>query len=37
MREVIRRSSLITTREPSHSDLWKEAASRFGQLQKELD
>jgi rhamnulokinase len=34
MREVIRCSSSITTHEPTDSDLWAEAASRFVQLQK---
>ena len=35
MREVIRRSSSMTTYEPTDSDLWTEAANRFGRLQKE--
>jgi rhamnulokinase len=37
MREVIRRSSLIKTYEPTNSDLWEAAAGRFDQLQKEPD
>lgn len=35
MREAIRRSSSLTTYEPTDSDLWKEAANRFDQFQKE--
>ena len=34
MREVIRRSSVITTFEPRDSDSWEKAADRFVQLQK---
>jgi rhamnulokinase len=37
VREVIRRSTSMTTYEPTDSDSWAEAASRFGQLQKEPD
>jgi rhamnulokinase len=37
MREVIRRSSLMTTCEPTDSDLWEEAANRFERLQSALD
>ena len=37
LREVVRCSSMITTYEPTDSDLWTEAASRFVQLQKEPD
>jgi len=37
MREVIRRSSSMTTNEPTDSDMWTVAANRFGQLQKEPD
>lgn len=32
IREVIRNSSLITTCEPTNSELWNEAAGRFGRL-----
>jgi rhamnulokinase len=34
MREVVRRSTSMTTYEPMDSDLWTEAANRFDQLQK---
>ena len=34
MREVVRRSSSMTTFEPANPDLWEEAANRFDQLQK---
>jgi rhamnulokinase len=34
MREVVRRSSSVTTYEPADSDLWTEAANRLARLQK---
>ena len=37
MREVVRRSSSMTTFEPTDSDLWEEAANRFDQLKKVPD